>query len=323
MAFKKQSPSSSELREQILTDVAEGRLSPPQAENMAAQMGLGRFEQMPDVASFQFLKLPVWSLETVVAWLIWRNESRAVRYYEPLRERWQTWHFAGTAKRVSPALNPLVLPPPVPTFRLGRIHPATLKDVERDALLEAPKEPSNSREKMVLGYTAAVKELIEHLIDNRLVAHGIRFDTNSPCEIPSHEWRYLSFQTAADMTVACIPPDPQPFYRMVTFDRVSVVALWPASISQGPPKQARVGRPPSFDKQKIMRLAMEMINDRGGWDPVNDPKFTHAEICRQLHELMDRNNWKRPPSDSTLKAYVSESVREYLRQQSVKNGCDP
>lgn len=317
MAFKKQH-SFTEFREDILANVAAGRMHPSQAEELARQKGLKPFESKPDPTHYDINKVAIWSLEMVIAWLIWRNEAKVVLFYERFRENWIAWQFSGMVRGKRNPDRPRAPPRPLRTFVLDKCGPATLKDVDEESVSSVPNGRDINQPKLLLNYAEALNELIDHLVDGSLTAHGIKFETNRPFAIPAHEWRYLKLQTLGESSFAYMPPEPQPTYRKITFERSTVLSIWQSSKPDATVARARVGRPPVYDRDKIKRLAIEIINDEGGWDPVSVPQFNNAEICRRLYKLMGENGWKRQPSDSVLKTYVAEAIEDFLGRKIEK-----
>jgi hypothetical protein len=109
-----------------LAEVANGRISPEEAEKWAENRGLAPFASKPEVPATEVMALEYWSAPMVGAWFIWRSPDAVRDQWDKAREGWTIW------KRIPRR--------PVPHSRnrwqLKRMGPATLADVFSQAGFE-------------------------------------------------------------------------------------------------------------------------------------------------------------------------------------------
>ncbi len=235
MAFKISCQDKDERREEIIGKVQDGELSPAQANELAISEGLAPFERRPEVSSFDVLSMPVWNIEMVLAWIIWRDKEKVASYCEEYRQDWYYWAIVGTTPRpIQKGQRRLM--PPRPKLGLRRHSAATLFTVQQDSRSrKLESERNGDVVPIVVQYDEAVKSLVHALQAGELVAHAFRVETMDSVKIDTHEWSHLRFETFSGLrrrpgsTRIFYQDRTDAVYRDVKAMRSDVVRRWKPS----------------------------------------------------------------------------------------------
>jgi hypothetical protein len=88
------SPEHEKKRADILRRARIRELTPLEAEEEAAQAGVGPLAKQASPAEFEPMTQSYWTLAMALAWIIWRTPEKA-------REYWDDWRSASLAWRVN------------------------------------------------------------------------------------------------------------------------------------------------------------------------------------------------------------------------------
>ena len=102
-----------------LADVANGRITPEEAEKWARDQGLEPFARKPDVPADEIMALEKWTAPMAAAWFIWRSPDAVRDQWDKARQGWTIWERLPGRR----------MPNSRGRWRLERVGPATLADV--------------------------------------------------------------------------------------------------------------------------------------------------------------------------------------------------
>jgi hypothetical protein len=257
-------------RRELIEAVESGRLFHAEAEDIAAGKGLFPLHYQPEPDEFPVMEQLDWTIEMVVAWIIWRDPTEVVKFYGPYHDLWVTPRnpFDATPER-------------------------TLQGVE-EVCATSEKTP-------FLSYDDAMKDLMGLLRDGIVSADAVNSSTMKATIIEALEWKRLVLSTHGQATRFSHQTN---VYEDIRFDRQRVVNLWPAGsnlddetargISTNIPKRASA----SLTKIRKAVEASLIFFPRNGFRP-----WTRTEAEEQLRSMLGatRAQWL-----EILKKYENE-----------------
>lgn len=200
---------------EIIELVRQGHLHARDAAKLAEHEGLSQFENVPDPSQFPIMDEVSWTIEMAVAWIIWRDLSKVVRYFSPYRQNVTHW------KPILRARKP-------PAFELETRSRADLAAVERESGWVYEGSLGSGLNSELIAFQDARKDLWLKLQIDELKGRAIDSETMRPIEIPSFEWSYLEVaKTDKGPTELAFASTESPRYKHVTFSRKDVLRLWP------------------------------------------------------------------------------------------------
>lgn len=87
-------------RDQILTKVRLGELTPKEAEELARSKGLEPFATQPDHRAHAPSKKPYWTLAMTLAWIVYRDTKKVMEWDNEFRRGWLEWRPQGTGHEI-------------------------------------------------------------------------------------------------------------------------------------------------------------------------------------------------------------------------------
>lgn len=197
-------PYTPDPRDEILDRVSRGEITPYEAEDQAARLGLPPFAHTPDLAQFNPMSEPWWTLGMAAAWIIWRTPTAVRRVWSDYRREVTAWrgpfyvrhHESGwgygypVAVRDDGKPNEDPLPDTVITaeYQLERQSDLSLFDVLARESFRHPEDD----EPMIDGVTAK-GEIWRALQSGQLVAEGIPAASGERRTIRDAEWVDLDY----------------------------------------------------------------------------------------------------------------------------------
>ena len=80
-----------DIRQDLFDRLANGDLTPKEAEAQAESFGMGPLNSMPDVAGFDPMIEARWSFPMALAWIVWRDPCKVRDYWPRWRGQLQDW----------------------------------------------------------------------------------------------------------------------------------------------------------------------------------------------------------------------------------------
>ena len=275
-------------------------MHPRDANQAAKDEGLRQFEETPDLEAFQVMEEWSWTLEMVLAWIIWRQPSRVTRYFAPFRQ--QVIYWRPILQRGEPS-----------TFNLEVLRPADLRIVENDSgwQFAYPDEA----EQVLLDFADAKNNLWKKLAAGHLTCRAISKATLKPTEIPAVEWSYLDVARAGrGPTELLFVPSMEAAYSDLTFITSEVLAQWPSQPESGStlPKPSR-GRREKYNWPAFHDEAIRKLDEEGNFNPANDVTWNQAALERHMADWCSAN-WlgDEQPGESTIRDRVRRAYKAYL-----------
>jgi hypothetical protein len=201
-------------RERILAEVERGNLTPDEAEDWARENNLRPFAASPDVALFDPLQEPRWTLAMAAAWIIWKTPEYVRKYWSKYRKECRVWkrRFLPSEGKKSGSY-------------IGRPGPAGAQDILRDV------SKDHDRSVRALG---AIDELISTFVAGRIVAIGTPTKDHPgklpplAIAIPKEQWAMFSLYADFGSSKDSVGSERQkaPFYDDVSVERDMVLNLW-------------------------------------------------------------------------------------------------
>lgn len=242
-------------REQLFEDAKYGRITPEQAEEKAALLGLKPFAREPDAADFDPQKEPWWSLPMTVAWIAWRSIDKVRDNWNAFREEcwdwhWRPWRVGFDGPEYEGHFLETRPPITMPLLQIAETLACAKRELPQSAL----------------STTDAVSKLWRALEDGLIEATGIEIKTVRRIPIPKVEWRDLRNVEVGrkDVLAHLRTSTNRPVYEEIEFPRNSIMNLWPpkrGGIADLPlPPQI----PPTGAGYMPLYCAAQWIATRGG-----------------------------------------------------------
>ncbi|HCD84817.1 MAG TPA: hypothetical protein DEQ45_13480 [Agrobacterium sp.] len=185
------------MREQLIKDVECGRKFRCEAEEEAARLGLDPLFDRPDPTDFAVMKLPIWSIEMVMAWIIWRDADKVVRFSREFHPKW-----------VYPR-NPFDL---TPELSLSGVEGWQLDALDGQG---------------TISFEGALSSLFLELQAEQVIASGIDLETRHRTDIPAFDWYDLEIDLQSDTeTILANKVTGTRRWGHVCFRRESVINCW-------------------------------------------------------------------------------------------------
>jgi hypothetical protein len=200
-------------RVEVVMRARRGEMSPEQAEAWARHNGQPPFASSPDLALFEPMTEPFWTLSMTVAWIMWRTPEAVRENWNAYRTECSVWHrhsasFADGRRELG--------------WMIDRRDTVSLFDTLNEG---ARKHPDPL---MVASPTACRGELWLRLRAGELVATGLPHGRSPRVVIPNHDWIDLNH-----FEPDCGGPDAigvyreqQPRYYDVQVPSTEVMARW-------------------------------------------------------------------------------------------------
>jgi len=162
-------PDFRDERAILIEMVEDGRLLLHDAEQIAQQKGLPPLAVVPDDSEYRVMEMSEWTIEMVLAWIVWQDEQRVRYFYQP-------YHRILTAPR-SP---------------FGVTPEATLGGIQHLLDMEAALQPGIDALTEVVSYEDALRSLVEALQSGDVTAEATELRTMKLVDVPAREWGRLT-----------------------------------------------------------------------------------------------------------------------------------
>ena len=227
-------------RDEILSRIDRGELTPDEAEGWAVNNNQPSFTARPDDLTYDPMAISEWTLAMALAWIIWRDAGRVREFSDEFRLNWPIWEkVVGIDANNHECIS----------CRLSRHQPASVGDV----WVEASSATCDTKRH--------ADELWEKLKEGMLQASGLPYVGRRHAQplrqqpgrqrvaIPREGWidfTYANVHLPADCIARAAADEPE--YEWVRVWRDQVVEIWP-----GASALARTGLPgrPSSSKDLI------------------------------------------------------------------------
>ena len=90
---KKKSGIGEVTRDDLITMVQRGEMTPADAESEAKRLGLGPLASEPDPNDYDPMREPFWTLPMTVAWIAYRTEDAVRNWWDEYRKECSFWYF--------------------------------------------------------------------------------------------------------------------------------------------------------------------------------------------------------------------------------------
>ena len=160
-------------RDDLLDQVRLGNISPQQAEDDAAKLGLEPFTTRPDPKDFDPRHEAMWTLPMALAWIIWRSPDPVREMWDLFRDKFRFWLPQDWQVPGQPKMHGHILE--------GK-EPAGLWDV----MFELQQQPAVSPG--VASWSDACRLLRIEAQRGALIVRGLPTAGGPPKIIPSVEW---------------------------------------------------------------------------------------------------------------------------------------
>lgn len=299
------------LDEKLIKEVEAGRMFLPEAEEIARAHGLGPLHVPPVAADFAILTKRTWTIEMVVAWIIWRAPDEVVKFHEEYHRRWTT--------------------------------PRSPFDSTPDLSLDGVREyfeSSTDGIRHAESFESAMSLLLDALSDGDIKARAISSATLEDKDVEPGKWRYLKLANSGTAPTQFEDPAGVHF-GMITFSSRDVTANWPLAqtvpplnsiVSQGVAKEPLDKQRRQTSRQQIRDAIVAASVYFGShkllmWtrdEAENElPKFFEANslsrvLCRQIFAeseialLLPEKRGRRGPVNSQRQMELDEFRRSFV-----------
>ena len=214
---KKKSRFGEVTRDDLITMVQHGEMTPADAESEAVRLGLGPFASEPDPNDYSPMRAPFWTLPMTVAWIAYRAEDAVRNWWDEYRKECSFWYFQEW--RVGPD------GPVHQGHFLKRRSNATLVRLQMADAMRDVARPMSVAE--------AIDVLWQALRSGHLDASGIDEDTGQRVPIPAQQWHDLTWFEERDRDVIRAklgPGNNTARYGGVILPAEAVRGRWPATL---------------------------------------------------------------------------------------------
>ncbi|NEH52937.1 hypothetical protein GR210_29635 [Rhizobium leguminosarum] len=161
----------------------------------------------PDPADFAVMEMDDWTIEMVLAWIIWRDATEVVRFN-------RDYHKLLTSPFEA---------------QFGSIAPPTLKGIQEQLdWYSNLKDGFGTPDRSYLTYNSALKELKSALRNELIVADGMDLHSMKSRTIGSDEWKRLNPVVGDGQAAILVNNFDVPIFGDILFERQQVVEKWPA-----------------------------------------------------------------------------------------------
>ncbi len=222
-------------RDQILTQVRLGEITPEEAEELARSKRLRPFATRPDYANHDPFKKPYWTLTMALAWVATRDPQRVAHWDNDFRNRCLEW-FPIRADAISPA-----------GYELRSLAPADLRRFEEVEATTIDQHVTNISRETVRG---AREALWSALLEDKITAQAIPAGERRRVPIPANEWQDMTTaranESGLERLIFKLTPG-QDAHLDPRLPRDAILEIWPgvplgtedaAPRAKGPKKRA-------------------------------------------------------------------------------------
>lgn len=206
-----------ERREEILKLVQTGQMEPLVADQIVEDEVLYPLSTNPHVNSIDVFKLPHWTIEMVLAWIIGRHREDVLLFHDPFRTKIVIW-------------KPLVSGDKQTGYELVYEEPASIRALDLHALQSLDEDADERSEAAKVKLWAALEKGSIRAAAYDMLNKGV-------VTIAEVEWAYLTFSdTEAQPATLRFKSSNETRYSDIKFKSVDVRALWPP---RGDPTEPR------------------------------------------------------------------------------------
>jgi hypothetical protein len=214
---KKKSVIGEITRDDLITKVQRGEMTPADAESEAKRLGLRSLASEPDPNDYDPMREPFWTLPMAVAWIAYRTQNAVRNWWDEYRKECWDWHFR--------------------EWRVGPDGP-----VHQGHFLEQPLKATLVLLKMtgvwpdqtgLISVAEAIDALWLVLQSGGLEVTGINEDTGRRVPIPAEQWHDLTWFEEKGRDVIHAKPGAghnTAHYSDVIVPAGAVCAQWPARL---------------------------------------------------------------------------------------------
>lgn len=206
-----------ERRDEILKLVQTGQLGPLIADQIVEQERLYPLSTNPSVNSINIFKLPYWTMEMVLAWVIGRHREDVLLFHDPFRTNIVAWKpiFTGDERT---------------GYDLAHEEPATIAAIDLHAG-NSIDDDADERSQV------AKAKLWGALETGRIKASAYDMLQKSVVTIPDIEWAYLTFSDVEDKPAKLrFKSSNENRYSDIKFRSTDVLTIWPPIGDQKEPR---------------------------------------------------------------------------------------
>lgn len=307
-----------EQREELLQRARAGELDPNGAEAEASRLLLGKLAWQPLAADFDPRNKSRWSLQMVLAWIVWRNFDEVRLWDAEYRVRCRDWKSFSVPSATNPGSRGFKLLQGWTVEARSAANAITFECwgyaplAEGNTALVDQDEPRRAKVK-----------LWEALLDGKLVGEGLPATGGARQLVPALEWQDLENGTGG-------PDDRDYFYYRheaagrayedITWRRDQVTATWPvleklASIGAESQIVRRAARP--SDEADLKSWVVARVNG-GGMTPTRKELELWAKR-RGIGVEWARQQHKDFPADLKLNRGETPAQRLAKRQRTDRD----
>jgi hypothetical protein len=173
---KKKSGIRELTRDDLITMVQRGEMTPAEAESEAKRLRSGPLASEPNPNDYDPMREPFWSLPMTVAWIAYRTPDAVRNWWDDYRKECWDWHFREW--RFGPD---------------GPVHQGHLLEQRLKATLVLLKIADVREQAGLMSVAEAIDALWLALRGGHLEASGIDEDTGRRVTIPAQQWHDLTW----------------------------------------------------------------------------------------------------------------------------------
>jgi hypothetical protein len=208
-------------RDELISLVRHGKVTPEEAEAEAKANGFEPFEQQPQLPAFDPIQEPWWTIVMAVAWIAWRDLKQVRENCAGFRKECTHWIFREWKQPVEGGTKFAVQ---AGWFLETLSPPTTVRLLLMEAALVATGEVPATSQMSVRDAEAA---LWRALSECHLIATGLN-NEGRPTEIPAREWLYLKlFEDDHRDALKYDALDRREPFTKIVLRRDDLLNLWP------------------------------------------------------------------------------------------------
>ncbi|MGO6740463.1 hypothetical protein ACC732_28535 [Rhizobium ruizarguesonis] len=291
-------PDFRDEREHLIDAVESGRMLLFVAEKLAAEKGLQPIKIDPDPADFAVLEMASWSIEMVVAWIIWRDPDEVAKFHHEFHRRWTIYSSNFDS---------------FPELSLAGVR----------GYFESQSNIVSSVET----FNSATSLLANALESGAVKSRVLNLKTLADGDIEPGKWRYLSLVNGGAKPSQFTDPSGTRFGN-ITFSSQAVVEAWPAqktgeaqTLEPDANGTTKKGRPPKYDWPAFHAEVIRKLDEEGDFDVAIDPGWTQSALERHMAEWCERK-WRgsAQPGESTIRREVSNTRKRFIETRRGSKG---
>jgi hypothetical protein len=305
------------MRRDILRSVYDGKITPERADKLAREKGLKPFVAEPDPKEFPVMAEAMWSIEMVIAWIIWRRDSEVVRFLKSFRDQLIQWKYVGLRLNGGSLHH----------YRLETKPPLNLKVVEHETRYSDRYKFRVGKIAPLVSFDEAKRELWTALANGKVKAWAFSLKLAAPFEVPAEQWSFIEYlETEEGSTKLKFTLGEEPEYCDVKLKLSDVVEAWrpiKGALTKGVDSLGSNNKPkdrsdheghngslwPSSKKQRDIHAAIQVLSSEG---PLPEaPGHLRKAIN---HYLKTKGHYSSPINDRTFQRYA-----EWLRKTKHDN----